>query len=166
MQCEICGKNTPETVYISLDGAILSVCDECSKYGSIVEEPVVRDYKPPKKIEYKKPAIKDKTPVNSENILQVKPDYFKIIKTEREKRKLTQEELARLLKEKPSIISKIETGKFEPDESLVKKIEKLFNIKLMEPTEIPASNTISKSSELTLGDVINLKKRSSDLKNT
>ncbi len=161
MQCEICGKNTYKTVYVTLDGAILTVCEDCSKYGDIVEEKSLHEVKPKKKTYESKSNVKAKLEETVERVFELKPDYFKIIKSEREKRKLTQEELAKLLKEKPSVISKIETGRFEPEENLIRKLEKFFNIKLMESIELMASKPSSKSSELTLGEVVNLKKKKS-----
>ncbi|WEU40680.1 MAG: multiprotein bridging factor aMBF1 [Candidatus Odinarchaeum yellowstonii] len=161
MLCEICGKNAPKTFYVELDGAVLSVCEECSKYGNIVEENALREVKPKRKIEVTKSEVKVKSDEVVEKVLDLKPDYYKIIKTEREKRKLTQEELAKLLNEKPSVISKIETGRFEPEENLIRKLEKFFNVRLVEVTELPASKPVFKSGELTLGEVVNLKKKKS-----
>ncbi len=159
MQCEICGKNTSKTFYISLDGAVLSVCEDCSKYGTIVEESKLLEVKTKRRAESAKNIVKAKLDTTAERIFELKPDYFKIIKNERERRKLTQDELAKLIKEKPSVISKIETGRLEPDENLIRKLEKFFNIRLIESTELSASKPSSTSGELTLGDVVNLKKK-------
>lgn len=160
MQCEICGKNIIKNIYVSLDGAVLSVCEECSKYGSVVKES-----KPPRSSERgARESIKEGfEPIRGsrepEKIYQLKPDYSEIIKSEREKRNLRQEALARILSEKPSVISKLETGKMEPDQRLIKKIEKLFGLELMELTEEGGSKIVQRGSDLTLGDIINVKKK-------
>ena len=150
MQCEICGKNIIKNIYVSLDGAVLSVCEECSKYGSVVKES-----KPPRSSERgARESIKEGfEPIRGsrepEKIYQLKPDYSEIIKSEREKRNLRQEALA----------SKLETGKMEPDQRLIKKIEKLFGLELMELTEEGGSKIVQRGSDLTLGDIINVKKK-------
>ncbi len=58
--------------------------------------------------------------------------FGQAIKRARDQRQWHQRELAQKLNEKESIISKIETGKFEPDAKLARKLEKLLGIKLIE----------------------------------
>ncbi|MHA1755091.1 MAG: multiprotein bridging factor aMBF1 [Candidatus Odinarchaeia archaeon] len=161
MQCEICGKKIDKGVYANIDGAILNVCSECSKFGQIVEKPrnIVK-----KKI--KKPPVHRVTRIKRDSEItieyQLKTNFNNIIKTAREKKKLKQEELALILKEKPSLISKIETGKMEPDLKLIKKLEKFLEIELTEPIQEGGSKLYAKKEELTLGDIIQIKKKKRD----
>jgi len=66
---------------------------------------------------------------------------------------LTQEELAKKLKEKASIIKRIEEG-WEPPLKLINKIEKFFNIKLREQIEEKVLEKKSDSKKLTIGDIV------------
>ena len=66
---------------------------------------------------------------------------------------LTQEELAKKLKEKASIIKRVEEG-WEPPTKLINKIEKFFDIKLREKIEEKVLEKKSDSKELTIGDVV------------
>ena len=77
----------------------------------------------------------------------------------RERSGLKQEELAKKLNEKESIISSIESGKFKPSINLAHKLEKFFNINLIEELggeEFELSS--SEGSGMTIGDMIKIKK--------
>jgi len=118
MECELCGKKT-KLVKARIDGVLLNVCLECAKSGKIVEQqiktmPVKRLTAPAQPEEY------------------VVPDFAQQIRLARQKKGLKQEELARLLNEKLSLISSVESGKHVPDLKLARKLEKFFGIKLIE----------------------------------
>jgi len=66
---------------------------------------------------------------------------------------LTQEELAKKLKEKASVIKRTEEG-WEPPLKLIKKIEKFFDIELREEIEEEILEKKSDSKRLTIGDVV------------
>jgi putative transcription factor len=66
---------------------------------------------------------------------------------------LTQEELAKKLKEKASVIKRIEEG-WEPPLKLINKIEKFFDIKLREKIEEKILDKKSNSTNLTIGDIV------------
>jgi len=70
--------------------------------------------------------------------------------------KLKQEDLAKKLNEKSSIIKRVEEG-WEPPSNLIRKLEKFFNIKL---TEKPEEKTLEKKidkKKLTVGDVVEIR---------
>jgi uncharacterized protein (TIGR00270 family) len=66
---------------------------------------------------------------------------------------LTQEQLAKKLNEKSSVIKRIEEG-WEPPPTLIRKIEKFFNIKLTEEIEEKPLNKKTEKKKLTIGDVV------------
>jgi len=83
--------------------------------------------------------------------------YGKIIKSARESLGLTQEDLARELRVKLSYIKKIETERMVPTPEIIRKLEKLLNIKLtgkVEEYEYYKEDTTDHS--LTLGDLMDL----------
>ena len=54
------------------------------------------------------------------------------IRNKRDELGLKQEDFAKMLNEKESIIHKLETGEFKPSLKLAKKLEKKFGLKLIE----------------------------------
>ena len=162
LECEICGGQVDKKNYVSVDGATLVVCDSCVKFGIEVPKPIIhKQYKSTISVTSKKEDTKKElNRVIFES--QLRNDYYKIIKDSREKLGLKQDEFAQKIMEKPSLISKIETGKIEPDKKLIKKLEKFLNIKLVESIEEGPSKKKSKDVELTLGDIITIKKRKKD----
>lgn len=58
------------------------------------------------------------------------------IKLLRKGKKISQEELANMLKINRNYLSRIETGKSEPTSSVLKNIAKIFNIDLNSPLDI------------------------------
>jgi putative transcription factor len=154
MLCEMCSKGTA-TVKVDLEGAKLNVCDACSRYGKIigrVQAPVKQSSKPFASA----PVMK-----KSEKIQVIKTDYYISIRKAREKLGINQEEFAKRLMEKESMLHKIESGHMKPDLELARKLERALKIELVEEVEIEPSghhaDKDKKSEGLTLGDLIKLK---------
>jgi len=157
MQCELCGKYIEQGYRIKVEGSIFVVCDKCSNYGEIVTvERAVR--KVVKKDKKKK--IKIDFNVDFEEVL--KENFHEIIKKKREERGMKQEELAKIINEPVSLIKRIESGKIEPELSIIKKTEKALHVKLTETEKVDKeenSSNIDKKEEITIGDLIVIKKR-------
>ena len=155
MICEICGKEFGgRGTEIIIDGAQLTVCPNCAKFGTRVEIHKEERKLYPKKKKVKIPAKSDK-----EKFIIV-PDYSKIIKNARENRKLSQKDLAFKINEKESVIHRLETESMSPSYTLAKKLEKALEIKIIDKiseVEIPKLDTDSKN--LTIGDIIKIKKK-------
>ena len=109
----------------------------------------------------KKPQPLQMTPKLSkdEMSLQLIENFSTVIKQKREKLQLKQEDLAKQINEKVSIIHKVETGHFEPNMDLARKFEKFLKIKLIEQTTL-AAISLGKSAveSYTLGDFISVRK--------
>ena len=145
--CEICGKKTKKLYKIRVEGAELLVCEDCKRYGEVVGE--VKERKEvikPKKI---KPEVEE----------EVVPDYDKMIRGIREKLKMKQEDFAKRIGIKESLLRRIEDGKKIPSLDLAKKLEKMFDVKLIEEVSFEKRNSKNEEKELTLGDVVVLKRR-------
>jgi len=128
LKCELCGRNITGKIHtVEIEGAILRVCDKCSKLG--------------KSVTYEKKPVIARTGFNfgvkGEGLdeLYIREDYYKVIKEARERLGLTQEELGRKLGEKSSVISKLETGKLKPSIPLARKIEHVLKVKIIEEEE-------------------------------
>ncbi|MEM3865877.1 MAG: multiprotein bridging factor aMBF1 [Candidatus Bathyarchaeia archaeon] len=162
MNCEICGKEILGKPYNKVvEGVKMVLCEKCASYGEAYFQPVtLTKLSTPVKV-VTKPKT-SKSIINKEYLeLEVVPDYFMKIKSTREKIGLTQEEFAKKLNEKLSVIQKIEVGKIIPDINLAKKIESLLKIKLLTPTqeEKIISKTVEKPT-LTLGNLAKIKYKS------
>ena len=149
----MCGKDAP-LFKTEIEGTILNVCKGCSKHGKVMKR-IKRESEKKKETKQqsalKKPEIEEFVVVN----------YSKIIRQARNKLGKTQKEFAQLLNEKESIIQKIETDNFEPPIAMARRFEKILGIKLVETIEVEEeSNKQQKrnAKELTIGDVIKLKK--------
>ncbi len=151
MICELCGKEA-QLFKTEIEGTQLNVCKDCAKFGNILEE--VKE----KKVEIKT-KVKKKEP-GDEIIEIVVSDFAQKIKNRREKLKLKQEELAKKLGIKESLLHHIESGKFMPSIELAKRIEKFLKIKLVEEY-IETGMNIAKgeTAELTIGDIVELKRK-------
>jgi len=84
-------------------------------------------------------------------------NYGKMIVEARKKRNLTREEFAKKIKEKESVIRRVETEEMMPDDALVKKIERFLEIKLKKAYEKTILGKKEIKGSLTLGDVVELK---------
>jgi len=155
MMCEICGKEfRGRGIDIIIDGAQLTVCPNCAKFGTRVE--IRKEERKP----YPKKK-KGKMPVKSEKeTFTIIPAYSEIIKNARENRKISQKDLASKINEKESVIHRLETGGMSPSYTLAKKLEKALEIKIIDKIseiEIPKLDTDSKN--LTIGYIIKIKKK-------
>lgn len=153
MQCDMCGSE--ERLFkTNIEGTILNVCRECSKFGKIISE-----IKPVEKVKPKK-VEKIEIEPEKEIIPMVVSDFAEKIRTKREKLGLKQEDFAKKIAEKESIVHKLETGEFKPSLELAEKLEKILNIKLIEEYEEEhKAQTKTDIGITTIGDLIKIRKR-------
>jgi putative transcription factor len=142
----MCGKDT-KLCSTKIEGTILNVCDSCAKYGEKVRAPV-------HKTKYVKQKRYFPEEGNKERIVK---NYASLIRTKREQMNLKQEEFAKMLTEKESIIHKIESGTYKPSISMAKKIERQLGLKLREEIEIEEIEIKKTKGSLTIGDMLKLK---------
>ncbi|MFQ6119020.1 MAG: multiprotein bridging factor aMBF1 [Methanosarcinales archaeon] len=132
MQCELCGKEIKgKAHYVKIEGSELNVCDRCVQYGQEIDKwaPVSRKVTPTKRMIKTR---KQKRDIFDKITDEIVSDYNIIIREAREKHGLTQDELALKIKEKASLIKKIERGEIIPEDSVIKKLERALDIKLTE----------------------------------
>ena len=110
---------------VLVEGNLLTVCKTCSKRGKPsnnqpnIQKSVVR---PKKMIKSNKITFDDSTILVN--------DYSEVIRKSRMIKGLTHEQLGILIKERASLLRKIESGSLKPDEELTKKLERFFRINL------------------------------------
>ena len=144
MNCELCGKGR-ELALVLVENSEMKVCSDCAKFGKVLREI--------KEVEEEEKKVEEEEFV--EGIVE---DYSKLIKDKREKMGLKQEELARKLNLKESIIHKIETGSIEPSIETARKFENFLRIKLIIEYNIKYKKIGVNDKVMTLGDLIGNKK--------
>jgi len=139
--CEVCGREIIGPAYVALiEGAELIVCAECTQYakwfrklgrteGTIKARPAGAGVRRPLMARAVRPGVP--TRISELEKLEVVEDYGRRVREAREARGLTQEELGRLVGEKASVISRIESGKMVPDVVLARKLEHALGIRLL-----------------------------------
>jgi len=145
--CEMCGRED-KLLVVLVENVEMRLCKSCSDYGKIIGS--------------SEGHIKIKNHQHKEeesSILGIREDYGSIIKSEGEKRGLSQEQLAKKINEKESVIHKIETNHMEPSLDLAKKIERVFKIRLVEDLSVKYKKISTETGSLTIGDLIGNKKR-------
>lgn len=109
---------------MEIDGAILRVCQACSRLGRPVSKGPGTQRGPAQHFAPRKVI---------EPELEVDPEYASIVRRAREQLGLTQEALGRLISVKPSVISHIETGKMKPDMILARTLMHFLKVNLLVP---------------------------------
>ena len=146
--CDMCGKETKLIVAL-IENTELNVCEKCGKFGKTIR----KDNYIPKT---KKTVIKE---IEEEVIERIVKGYCTLIKEARERINLKQEDFAKKINEKVSLIHNIESGHHEPNIKLAQKIEKFLKIELIEEKKLEKTELkTTKSETLTIGDLIKLKK--------
>lgn len=161
MQCEICGAEIRgKPICITIDNSELQVCQKCAPYGKPVDKriPVSRKVSPVVRTvprTEKKPR-KDFFDILKDELLD---NYDLIIREARESRGWSQEDLAENIKEKASLIKKIERREIVPEDTVRKKLEHTLNIKLTERVEGAEQEVSHMRKDTTLGDIVKIKRK-------
>jgi putative transcription factor len=150
--CEMCG-NKQATQISVVEGSQMSVCEGCAKFGKTMKRIFAEPKAKAKDAERPKQAARAEAPVET-----VVSDFAERVRKSREKTGMTQEDFAKKVAEKPSIIHKLETGSFVPPIPLARKLEKILHITLVEEEDAEKDTGSAKTQggALTIGDVIQL----------
>jgi putative transcription factor len=151
MNCELCGK-IAELVNAMVEGVQMNVCAKCGSFGKVLRaQPAAAA-----------PTRKATAPVRREpvQVEGIVSDFAQRIHTARERKGMTQQDFAKQLQVKESLLQKLESGTSEPDMDLARRLEKLLHVTLVEIRE--ESVTISSDKEepsagLTIGDILKKK---------
>ncbi|TAL52498.1 MAG: TIGR00270 family protein [Nanoarchaeota archaeon] len=146
MLCEICGSRQATSKAL-VEQTVLSCCEKCAPLGRRIEQATL------------KISIRHKT-TRPEKTEEIVDEYTRLIKEGREKRGLSQIELAGKINEKESVLQKIESGHTKPSIELARKLEHFLSINLVEELGQAEFKSVSnKNPEFTLGDVAKVRKR-------
>jgi putative transcription factor len=169
MQCEVCGHRIEGKPYRAIiEGAKMTVCEECAKLGSVSWEApqVQRTVKKKAKPALRVPPKRTQPELEPEltQTLELVDDFSLRVGRAREKLGLSHEDLGKKIGEKVSVLRKIESGKMVPDHRLANKLEHELKIDLLVPISEPKIKPVSLSMprEATLGDVAQIKGKKSE----
>ena len=168
MQCEMCGeiiRGVPKLVRV--EGAELSVCSKCEKFGTEVQQVRRTDIRVPQK----GPAARS-SPSPATGVAQVRykrdmfdfmegeivDDYAARIRHAREQKGLSQKDLAMQMKEKEHLIRKIENSELIPEDDVRKKLQKALDIWLLDTQASEEEKKVPSKLTPTLGDLTVIRK--------
>lgn len=168
MQCEMCGetiRGTPKLVRV--EGAELSVCSRCEKFGTVVQQVRRTDIRPPQKGVAARPLpspaggaaqVRHKRDMFDFMEGEIVDDYATRIRHAREGKGLSQKDLAMQMMEREQLIRKIENSELIPEDDVRKKLEKTLGIRLIESAAAGDEKKVPGTLAPTLGDLTVIKK--------
>ena len=147
---------------VRIEGAELSVCSACARYGTELHGAAKSPAAPAGKTAgYTNSHVSPQRRTRDlfDNLGgDIVEDYADRIRTARLKLGLSQKDLALAMMEKELLIKKIEKGDLIPEEAVRKKIEKELSIKLIEDLSSESQPFHQSKMTTTMGDVIKIKK--------
>lgn len=166
--CEMCGSpvRRREAKIVYIEGARLVLCPYC--YAKVAKRAVAAEVKELTRPKIKRPPVrsapaKRSPPRKMLDDLEVVPDYANRIRKARERLGWSQRVLAEAIGESENVIKRMEAGRLTPSIDQARRLEKVLNIKLLEPIvdSEPASAFLSGgiSKDLTLGDIASIRKK-------
>jgi putative transcription factor len=168
MQCEMCGEEIRGAQkLVRVEGAELSVCNKCEKFGTEVQQVRRTDIRVPTKVTGGKPApapAGGKAPVWHKRDMfdfmegEIVDDYAARIRHAREEKGLSQKDLAMQMKEKEHLIRKIENSDLIPEDDVRRKLEKVLEIRLLDTPATDAEKKVQNRLTPTLGDLTIIRK--------
>jgi putative transcription factor len=180
--CELCGRNMKgRGRNVTIEGASMSVCPQCAaKFGGqssssdsrTSSAPRTRPSwiggpeKPPPAQPRRSSAPRPKPKLRSGVLIdemELIEDYAKAIRAARQKKHLSQEELAQKIGERISTLQSIESGRLKPIGKTIRGLERELEISLLEPVGT-APIKVSKGRSgtgPTLGDRVVVKRKKS-----
>lgn len=171
----MCGAEQPSLTTTKVEGAELELCDSCSEFGTEVRTESTGS----SGSKYSTTSSSGTASGDSggsgggsgsggssqsrrrdmfDEMDELAADYDDLIRDARESTGLSQEDLAKKLNEKASLIRKLEHGDILPSDEVQRKLERELDISLVEGEDVEDSEWSSDSSgTMTLGDVVKRK---------
>ena len=122
-----------ENVYV--EGNLIRVCKSCSKRG----KPSKRQPEIQRKPAMRSKKIQKLDRITFDDSAILIKNFSEVIRNSRMANGLTHEQLGLLIKERSSLLRKIESGSLKPDEVLTRKLERFFRINLY--TEVDSTDS-------------------------
>jgi putative transcription factor len=140
MLCEMCGQEVEGIQRVRVEGSVLRLCGSCARFGTLVDPPPTAAVAPAAApgrpvVTANRPTgvrrrLEERDLYQEIGELQLADDWGRRVRTAREGRGWTPEDLAKHLNEKKSVVLKLESGSFHPPDELVRKLEHLLRVRL------------------------------------
>lgn len=179
-ECELCGIENPFVKKYIIEGAEVSACSNCGKFGKPVQSSPKKSYSktsfrgssgsgsPPDRFGSgggaRRPGYSPPQRRKDEAFLV--ENFGNLIQQTRERLGLTRKDISESLFIRENLLARVESGKMRPKDELIKKLEKLLEINLIEDSNqtTPAGSynqkdTSNQSRTLTLGDFARIRKK-------
>jgi putative transcription factor len=141
MLCEMCGKDAETLNMVRVEGTVLQLCADCSRFGVAVSPPPAPATVRSGASAGSSGSVDDRLRIHSRRMaerdlfqelpdLQLLPDWPKRVRQAREKLGWSPEELGKKLNEKKSLVLKLESGASHPSDATVRKVEHLLKVRL------------------------------------
>jgi len=137
-QCEMCGADKPSLTTTKVEGAELELCDDCTEFGTEVRQTESSSTSTKYSTSSSgssgdssgSSGSSDSSPRHDmfDEMDTVASDYDDRIRSAREDRGMSQEDLADELNEKRSLIRKLERGDVLPSDEVQQKLEGAFDM--------------------------------------
>ena len=154
----------PSARLVAIEGTVLSVCASCQRFGVGVSTPERR-------VGGSDPVIAERLSVRAKRMgtkdvlkdLETDEDFAADlgdrVRHARESRGWKQAELAAKINERASVIAKLESGGLMPDDVLLRKLERVLEVRLKEKLGKVSVKKYAGPSSATLGDLVGLDPR-------
>lgn len=141
-ECELCGKPISGAYVVSVEGVELRVCMGCAKGKRVVRRDAPRaravtGFRKPEKAE-----------------VEVVDNYGSVMRKARESMKLPMKVLAEMINEKETLLTRVEQQRTLPTEQLVRKLQRVLNVKLEQESEREERGHSSRKDGATLGEFV------------
>jgi len=161
--CELCGKETPRTRTVAIEGSVLSACADCAKFGAEVAGPIgVRrpgNTASPvvaQRLERRQQRMSERDIYTAPATEELAEDFGDRIRKAREALGWKQSDLGAKVNERESVIAKLESQTMVPTDAMIPKLERTLGIKLREKVESVAVKKHTGRAPMTLGDLIRM----------
>lgn len=155
MRCEVCGAETGRVHEVMMEGSVVKTCDSCKDLGEEVDKKGAQ-----RRSSSKKPAGGGRRGRSIyDEMEELVDDYPSRIRAAREGLGMTQEELAKRINEKRSLVRKLEKGDKVPEDDVVTKLEGALDVELHGELGEADFEPGSGGGDVSFGDVVRIKKK-------
>lgn len=140
MLCEMCGQDVESVNSVRVEGTVLRLCPNCSRFGTVLAAPAAGSAgggapggpvtPVDERLARRGRRMEERDLFRELPDMDLAPDWFKRIRAAREKLTWTPEDLGKKLNEKKSVVLKMESGSFRPPDAMIPRLEHLLKVRL------------------------------------
>jgi putative transcription factor len=158
MECEMCGKKIGTRRYL-VDGTVMHLGPCCAKYGKAADAPAPEGSKEAVTQNLERRAQRMQTrDVYNQEVWDLVADFGARIRTAREAKKWTHDQLGNRVSARVPELKQIETNHLRPSDDLARRLERELDVTLMEKVEnggkVSSAAGGATGAGLTIGDLL------------